>query len=119
MCKVTSVQFEYEYFHSKIFKKIWCIQNEISILISQCICSCVPVEHEEAVAVWNHAPPPLVHHCGGHSEEGEGEQDEGLSLSDQVPDRRNMKGQWVCALCCEQRATRSILTVFLKVSVTI
>lgn len=41
-----------------------------------------------------------MHHSGGHGEEGEDEEDEGLSLSDQVPDRRNGGGedQGVCSL---------------------
>lgn len=43
--------------------------SEIQILVSQC--SHLPVEREEAVAVGNHAPPPLVHHCGRHGEEGD------------------------------------------------
>lgn len=55
----------------------------------------VPVEHEEAVGVGNHAPPPLAHHGGSHGEEGEDEEDEGLALSDQVPARRNREGQRV------------------------
>lgn len=75
--------------------------SEIQILVSQC--SHLPVEREEAVAVGNHAPPPLVHDCGHHSEEGEDEEDEGLSLSDQVPDGKHREGQWVC----EQRVTGS------------
>lgn len=36
-------------------------------------------QHEEAGAVRNQAPPPLVHHCGSHGEEGEDEEDEVFS----------------------------------------
>lgn len=48
----------------------------------------IPVEHEETVAVGDHSSPPLVHHCRGHGEEGEDEEDEGLPLSDQIPGRK-------------------------------
>lgn len=42
----------------------------------------LPVEHETPVTVEEQAPPSLMHHCSGHGEEGEDEEDEGLSFCD-------------------------------------
>lgn len=53
-------------------------------LLIRCVFSFffLPVEHEKPVTVEKQAPPPLMHHCSGHGEEGEGEEDEGLSFCD-------------------------------------